>query len=68
MHPLVIHCLLIANLIQQEISSIIIEAKIDLREHATKIINYERKKEMILLTNEENKIHRKQKVCYICKK
>ena len=23
---------------------------------------------MIPLTNEENKIHRKQKVCYICKK
>ena len=36
-----------------------------LREHATKIINYE-KKEMIPLTKEENKIHIKQKVCYIC--
>ena len=23
---------------------------------------------MIPLTNEENKLHRKQKVCYICKK
>ena len=30
----------------------------DLKEHATKIINYE-KKEMILLTNEERKLHRK---------
>ena len=40
---------------------------LDLREHATKIINYV-KKEMISLTNEENKINREQKVCYICKK
>ena len=39
----------------------------DLREHATRIINYE-KKEMILLTNEENKSYEKQKVCYIRKK
>ena len=35
-----------------------------LREHATKIINYE-KKEMIPLTKKK---HNKQKVCYICKK
>ena len=35
---------------------------LDLREHATKIINYE-KKEMISLTKEENKIHHEQKVC-----
>ena len=40
---------------------------LDLREHVTKIINYE-KKAMIPLTNEEKKIHREQKVCYICKK
>ena len=40
---------------------------LDLREHATKIISYE-KKEMIPLTEEERKMHRKQKVCYICKK
>ena len=40
---------------------------LNLREHATKIINYE-KKEMIPLTKEEKKIHREQKVCYICKK
>ena len=39
----------------------------DLREHATKIINYE-KKDMILLTKKEEKHHNKQKVCYICKK
>ena len=39
----------------------------DLRTHATKIINYEKKK-MISLTMEE-KIHcNKQKICYICKK
>ena len=40
---------------------------LDLREHATKIINYE-KKEMIPLTKEEKKMHRRQKRCYICKK
>ena len=39
----------------------------DLREHATKIINYE-KKEMIPLTKKEEKNYNKQKVCYICKK
>ena len=40
---------------------------LDLREHATKIINYEKKK-MIPLTKKEEKNHNKQKVCYICKK
>ena len=40
---------------------------IDLKEHATKIINYE-KKEMIPLTKEKKKIHHEQKVCYIFKK
>ena len=40
---------------------------LDLREHATKIINYE-KKEMIPLTKEEKKIHRKQKKCCMFKK
>ena len=40
---------------------------LDLREPATKIVNYE-KKEMISLTNEEKKIRREQNVCYICKK
>ena len=39
----------------------------DLRKHATKIINYE-KKEKMLLTEEEKRNHSKQKVCYICKK
>ena len=39
----------------------------DLREHATKIINYEKKK-MISLTKKEEENHNKQKVCYICKK
>ena len=38
-----------------------------LRDHAMKIINYE-EKEMIPLTDKENKSHEKQKVCYICKK
>ena len=36
----------------------------DLKEHAAKIINYI-KKEMIPLTDEENKSYKKQKVCYI---
>ena len=35
---------------------------LDLKEHTTKIINYE-KKEMILLTKKEEKKHNKQKVC-----
>ena len=39
----------------------------DLRTHATKIINYEKKK-MILLTIKEEIYHNKQKICYICKK
>ena len=39
----------------------------DLKEHITKIINYE-KKEMIPTTDEESKSYKKQKVCYICKK
>ena len=40
---------------------------LDLREHATKIINYE-KKEMISLTEEEKNWHNMQEVCHICKK
>ena len=39
----------------------------DLREHVSKIINYEKKK-MIPLTTEEKIYHNKQKICYICKK
>ena len=39
----------------------------DLREHATKIINCEKKK-MIPLTIKEEIYHNKQKICYICKK
>ena len=40
---------------------------LDLREHATKIINYEKKK-MIPLTKKEEKKYNKQEVCHICKK
>ena len=40
---------------------------LDLREHATKIINYE-KKEMIPLTKKEEKKNNEQEVCCICKK
>ena len=39
----------------------------DLRTHATKIINYEKKK-MIPLTTEEKIYHNEQEICYICKK
>ena len=39
----------------------------DLKELGTKIINYE-EKEMIPLTNNENRSYEKQKECYICKK
>ena len=37
----------------------------DLKDQATKIINYE-KKEMIPLTDEEKETHENQKICYIC--
>ena len=40
---------------------------LDLKEHVTKIINYE-KKEMIPLTKEEKNLHNGQKVCHICKR
>ena len=40
---------------------------LDLKKHATKIINYE-KKEMIPLTKKEEKKHNKQEVCHICRK
>ena len=43
------------------------ELCLDLREHATKIINYE-KKEMIPLTKKEKRSHHIQIRCYICKK
>ena len=39
----------------------------NLKEHATRIINDE-KKEMMPLIDEENKSYKKQKVCYICEK
>ena len=40
---------------------------LDLREHAKKVINYE-KKEMIPLTKKEEKKYNKQKVCYMYRK
>ena len=39
----------------------------DLKEHATKIINYE-KKDMIPLSDREKNSYKKQKVFHICKK
>ena len=68
-YSLFTHCLFDTT----KISLIIIEVKIgknfclDLKKHATKITNYD-KKEMIPLTKEEKKIHCKQKICYTCKK
>ena len=38
-----------------------------IRDHAMKIINYE-EKEVVPLTDKENKSYEKQRVCYICKK
>ena len=40
----------------------------DLRENAMKIVNYEKKKKMILLTDKETEFCENQKVCHICKK
>ena len=37
----------------------------DLRDHAMKIINY-KEKEMLALTEKENKSYEMQKVCYMC--
>ena len=37
----------------------------DLKEHAAKINDYEKKK-MMPLTIEVKKLHFKQKVCYVC--
>ena len=38
----------------------------NLKEHTTKMINYERK--TIRLTHEENKLYHEQNICFICKK
>ena len=40
---------------------------LDLREHATKIIDYE-KKEIMSLIEEKKKMHNTQNFCYICNK
>ena len=40
---------------------------LDLKKHATKIINYA-KKEIIPFKKKEEKMHNKQIDCYICKK
>ena len=66
--PLVINCLHIAQLIQQKRKLDYYRGKDctktfckDLKEYATKIINYEKKKKMITLTNEEKNIYREHK-------
>ena len=73
-HLLVTHCLQIVHLMQQKNKLDCCKGEDcmekfckDLREHAMKIINYE-KKEKIPLTIEENEYYEMQKVCYICKK
>ena len=38
----------------------------DLKDQATKIINYEKK--MIPLTDKEKETHENQKICYMCEK
>ena len=40
---------------------------LDLREHATKIINNEKKK-ILFAKEKKKKIHRRQQKCHICKK
>ena len=40
----------------------------DLKEHATEKINFEKKKEMMPLSIDQNESYLKQKVCHICKK
>ena len=42
------------------------KVRLDLKEHATKTVNHGKKREMITLIREKNKIHREQKICYIC--
>ena len=42
---------------------------LDLREHATKIINIQKKKKIYFLQmKKKKKIHRRQQKCHICKK
>ena len=70
MRPLVIHCSFPSKKVKLDCyrgKDCMESFCKDFKEHAAKIINYE-KKEMIPLTDEENKSYKKQKVCYICKK
>ena len=71
---LVTHYLQVVHLIKQKNNLTVTEAKTvwkgfckRLRDHVMKIINYE-EKEMILLTDKENKSYEKQKAFYIWKK
>ena len=69
-HYLVIHCLHTVHLIPGKNyrgKNCMKNFCLDLREHATEIINYE-KKEIMPLTKEEKKMHWRQKKCYISKK
>ena len=73
MHHLVIHCLRIVHSIKKNKldyyrgKDCMKKFCKDFREHATKIINYKKKK-MIPLTTKEEIYHNKQKICYIYKK
>ena len=40
----------------------------DLKDHATKIIDFKKKKTMIPLTKQEQDNYNKENICYICKK
>ena len=63
---LVTDCLQIVHLMQQKGEDCMGRFCKGLRDHAMKIINYE-EKEMIPLSDKENKSYEKQKVCYISK-
>ena len=70
---LVIHCLHNFHLFQQKISLIVIEVKTVWKSFvriwkSMQKNNQPWKKEMMRLTDEENKSYEKQKICYICKK
>ena len=64
-------CLQNVHLIKPKVNLILREEKIvlknckKLKEHAMKIIDY-KEKEMILLTDEENKSYEEKEACHIC--
>ena len=72
-HLLAIHCLKIVHLIQQKISLIVTKGTDcmetfckELKEHTIRIVNYE-KKEMMPVTDEENRSDKKKFATYVKK-